>query len=98
MAGIALLAFLFEVTHLNEFVVMATFSLVTTQTDAAVFTGNDGGSSSFEHSDRCFGTSAEQRYKLGFFKIHIIKGLALYQISEWYFFFIPYSSEAASHE
>lgn len=69
MAGIALLAFLFEVTHLNEFVVMAAFSLVTTQTDADVFTGNDRGSSSFEHSDRCFGTSAEQRYELGCFKI-----------------------------
>lgn len=78
MAGIALLAFLFEVTHLNEFVVMATFSLVTTQTDAAVFTGNDRGPSSFEHGDRCFGTSAEQRYELGFFKIHIIKGLTLF--------------------
>lgn len=87
MAGIALLAFLFEVTHLNEFFVMATFSLVTTQTDAAVFTGNDRGSSSFEYSDRCFGTSAEQRYELGFFKIHIIKGLTLYQISELYIYF-----------
>lgn len=89
MAGIALLAFLFEVTQLNEFVVMAAFSLVTTQTDAAVFTGNDRGSSSFERSDRRFGTSAEQRYELGFFKIDIIKGLTLYQISELYFFFYP---------
>lgn len=98
MAGIALLAFLFEVTRLNECVVMAAFSLVTTQTDAAVFTGNGRGSSSFEHSDRCFGTSAEQRYEFGFFKIHVIKGLTLYRISELYIFFIPYSSEAALHE
>lgn len=72
MAGIALLAFLFEVIYVRMFSSSQLCILNTSyylclchNTDGVFLTGIDRRSPSFGRSDSCFGSSTKQRYELG---------------------------------